>query len=207
MQLEAANYPIREIETLAEGDDQVDLAAILVPTSAEPAELDTVVSALKRDQERNLDGWYRSVITRPATAQGQTQNEPFRAGDHSEVGAGPRHGTRDLADYSEPASARATRTASPKSVTLPLGDSLFARRHFRGPEPACLTHHDKVFDAADDADAEPAVLRLATRAPRQILLHRRHPGVPRLRDCYAGLYASAAASLWRDAPNPVSFHR
>ncbi|MBV9251305.1 MAG: MgtC/SapB family protein [Acetobacteraceae bacterium] len=47
-QLEAANYPIREIETLAEGEDQVELAADLVPTSVEPAELDAVVSSLKR---------------------------------------------------------------------------------------------------------------------------------------------------------------
>ena len=47
-QLEAASYPIREIETLSEGDDQVELAAVLVPTTAEPAELDAVVTALKR---------------------------------------------------------------------------------------------------------------------------------------------------------------
>ncbi len=47
-QLETANYPIREIDTLSEGDDQVELAAVLVPTTAEPAELDAVVTALKR---------------------------------------------------------------------------------------------------------------------------------------------------------------
>jgi putative Mg2+ transporter-C (MgtC) family protein len=46
--LEAANYPIREIETLAAGDDLVELAADLVPTTAKPAELDAVVSSLKR---------------------------------------------------------------------------------------------------------------------------------------------------------------
>jgi putative Mg2+ transporter-C (MgtC) family protein len=46
--LESANYPIREIETLAEGDDLVELAADLVPTTAKPAELDSVVNALKR---------------------------------------------------------------------------------------------------------------------------------------------------------------
>jgi hypothetical protein len=39
-------------------------------------------------------------------------------------------------------------------VTLPLGDSVFARQHFRGSEPACLTHQDEEFDAADDAGAE-----------------------------------------------------
>jgi len=46
--LEGANYPIREIETISEGDDQVELAATLVPTAAEPAELDAVVAALKQ---------------------------------------------------------------------------------------------------------------------------------------------------------------
>jgi len=47
-ELEGANYPIREIETLSEGEDQVELAAILVPTSVDPRELDAVVAALKR---------------------------------------------------------------------------------------------------------------------------------------------------------------
>jgi len=47
-QLEAANYPIREIDTLSEGDDQVELAAVLVPTTAEPVELNAVVTAPKR---------------------------------------------------------------------------------------------------------------------------------------------------------------
>src|ERR1700749_438626 len=46
--LEAADYPIREIETLSEGEDAVELAATLVPSTAKPAELDAVVTALKR---------------------------------------------------------------------------------------------------------------------------------------------------------------
>jgi putative Mg2+ transporter-C (MgtC) family protein len=46
--LEAANYPIREIDTVSEGDEQVELAAVLVPTSAEPAELDDAVASLKQ---------------------------------------------------------------------------------------------------------------------------------------------------------------
>ncbi|HUB48250.1 MAG TPA: MgtC/SapB family protein [Acetobacteraceae bacterium] len=46
--LEPANYPIREIETSSEGEDQVELAADLVPSSARPAELDAVVKALKQ---------------------------------------------------------------------------------------------------------------------------------------------------------------
>jgi putative Mg2+ transporter-C (MgtC) family protein len=46
--LEGANYPIRDIETVSEGDKQVELAAVLVPTSVEPAELDAVVASLKQ---------------------------------------------------------------------------------------------------------------------------------------------------------------
>lgn len=46
--LEAARYPIREIETEQDSEDQVDLAATLVPTTASPEELDSVVAALKR---------------------------------------------------------------------------------------------------------------------------------------------------------------
>ena len=46
-ELSRANYPIREVETLSANEDQVELAAILVPTAAEDAELDAVVSALE----------------------------------------------------------------------------------------------------------------------------------------------------------------
>jgi len=46
-ELEAANYPIQGIETLSEGDEQVELAALLVPSTAEAAELDAVVAALE----------------------------------------------------------------------------------------------------------------------------------------------------------------
>ena len=47
-ELDRASYPVREVETLSASDDQVELAAILVPTSAEDAELDAVVAALER---------------------------------------------------------------------------------------------------------------------------------------------------------------
>ena len=47
-ELDRASLPIREVETLSESDDQVELAAILVPTSAEEIELDAVVAALER---------------------------------------------------------------------------------------------------------------------------------------------------------------
>jgi putative Mg2+ transporter-C (MgtC) family protein len=46
-ELELRNYPIREIEVLSDGEDEVELAAVLVPTTAEPAELDAVVTALE----------------------------------------------------------------------------------------------------------------------------------------------------------------
>jgi putative Mg2+ transporter-C (MgtC) family protein len=41
-------YPIREMETLSERDDTVELVAELVPTTADPAELDIVVEHLVR---------------------------------------------------------------------------------------------------------------------------------------------------------------
>ncbi len=47
-ELEALNYPVSEIETLSESDDVVELAAILLPTSADPRELDHVVVALEK---------------------------------------------------------------------------------------------------------------------------------------------------------------
>ena len=48
-ELERHHYPIREIETLSDTDELVELAAALVPTSADPGELDTVVAHLERD--------------------------------------------------------------------------------------------------------------------------------------------------------------
>jgi len=46
--LARASYPVREVETLSEGEDEVELAAALVPTTADPAELDAVVAELER---------------------------------------------------------------------------------------------------------------------------------------------------------------
>lgn len=56
-ELEKANYPIREIEVLSEGEDQVELAAVLVPTTAEPDELDAVVAALEEREEIESCAW------------------------------------------------------------------------------------------------------------------------------------------------------
>ena len=46
-ELDRAHYPIREVETLSDTEDQVELAAILVPTTADEVELDAVVAALE----------------------------------------------------------------------------------------------------------------------------------------------------------------
>ncbi len=42
------HYPIRNVETLSEGEEQIELAATLVPTSADPAILDAVTQSLDR---------------------------------------------------------------------------------------------------------------------------------------------------------------
>ncbi len=47
-ELDRASYPVREVETLSDSDEQVELAAVLVPTTANAAELDAVVAALER---------------------------------------------------------------------------------------------------------------------------------------------------------------
>lgn len=44
---EAAHYPVREIETLTELEDQVELAAVLLPTTAKESELDAMVRRLE----------------------------------------------------------------------------------------------------------------------------------------------------------------
>ena len=46
-ELERHHYPIREIETLSETEDHVELAAALLASSADPDELDVVVSHLE----------------------------------------------------------------------------------------------------------------------------------------------------------------
>ena len=46
-ELERHSYPIREIETLSEGEEFVELAAILVPTTADTHELDVITSHLE----------------------------------------------------------------------------------------------------------------------------------------------------------------
>lgn len=47
-ELERHHYPIREIETLSEGEEVVELAAVLVPTSAKSQDLDAIAAHLER---------------------------------------------------------------------------------------------------------------------------------------------------------------
>jgi putative Mg2+ transporter-C (MgtC) family protein len=46
--LERASYPVRDVQMLSEGEDEVELAAVLVPSTADPKELDAVVTTLER---------------------------------------------------------------------------------------------------------------------------------------------------------------
>ncbi len=52
-----ANYPIRSIETLWQSEEQVELAADLVPTTAEAAALDRVVAALEASARVRSATW------------------------------------------------------------------------------------------------------------------------------------------------------
>jgi putative Mg2+ transporter-C (MgtC) family protein len=61
--LERVGYPILEIETLSETETQVELAAILVPSSADPAVLDAVVAQLEKSPPVYSATW--SVSTTP----------------------------------------------------------------------------------------------------------------------------------------------
>ncbi len=56
-ELEQRHYPIREIETLSEGEDLVELAAVLVPHSADPQELDAVTQHLARHAHIESATW------------------------------------------------------------------------------------------------------------------------------------------------------
>jgi putative Mg2+ transporter-C (MgtC) family protein len=55
--LNRAHYPLREIETLLEGEDLVELAATLAVSTAEPATLDAVVAALETSGKVRSATW------------------------------------------------------------------------------------------------------------------------------------------------------
>jgi len=56
-ELERHNYPIRDIETLSESEELIELAATLVPTTANPADLDEVVRHLDRNDVIDSATW------------------------------------------------------------------------------------------------------------------------------------------------------
>jgi putative Mg2+ transporter-C (MgtC) family protein len=56
-ELELHRYPIREIETLSEGEEVVELAALLVPTTASAQDLDAIVGHLQRREGVGSATW------------------------------------------------------------------------------------------------------------------------------------------------------
>jgi putative Mg2+ transporter-C (MgtC) family protein len=56
-ELEKASYPVREVKILSISEEQIELAAVLVPTSAEDEEMDAVVSALERSPHVRSATW------------------------------------------------------------------------------------------------------------------------------------------------------
>jgi putative Mg2+ transporter-C (MgtC) family protein len=56
-QLDAANYPVKEIEDESQKEDEVELVATLLGTVAVPRELDAVVTRLKADQIVDNASW------------------------------------------------------------------------------------------------------------------------------------------------------
>jgi putative Mg2+ transporter-C (MgtC) family protein len=62
-ELEAMHYPIREIETQAQSDDTVELAAILVPSRAEESDLDAITDHLARHADVIAATWTVSTTS------------------------------------------------------------------------------------------------------------------------------------------------
>jgi putative Mg2+ transporter-C (MgtC) family protein len=62
-ELELHHYPIHDIETLSEAEDVVELAAQLVPTTANPHDLDTVVLHLERSRPIKSATWTVSTMS------------------------------------------------------------------------------------------------------------------------------------------------
>ena len=56
-ELERHHYPVREIETLSEGEELVELAALLVPTTANPKDLDAITEHLGRHPNVESATW------------------------------------------------------------------------------------------------------------------------------------------------------
>lgn len=56
-ELEFHHYPIREIEVLSEGDEVVELAAVLLPSSANSDDLDAITGHLERHGAIDTATW------------------------------------------------------------------------------------------------------------------------------------------------------
>ena len=61
-QLERSQYPVREVLILSEGEDIVELAAALVPTSARSEDLDAIVAHLSLEDSIASATWTVSTI-------------------------------------------------------------------------------------------------------------------------------------------------
>jgi putative Mg2+ transporter-C (MgtC) family protein len=61
--LEAHHYPVQDIDTLSETEEMVELSASLVPTSADPEELDAVVATLERSDLIQNATWTVSALS------------------------------------------------------------------------------------------------------------------------------------------------
>jgi putative Mg2+ transporter-C (MgtC) family protein len=62
-ELEQRNYPIQQVETLSETPELIELAATLVPTSANPGELDAVTRHLETHNSIESATWTVSTET------------------------------------------------------------------------------------------------------------------------------------------------
>ncbi len=62
-ELERFDYPIRDIETLSEGEDLIELAAVLVPTTARSADLDAIIAHLASHTEVASATWTVSTTS------------------------------------------------------------------------------------------------------------------------------------------------
>jgi len=56
-QLEAASYPLQDIEIIEREDNEIELVATLVGTGADPDELDQIVARLKNNSTVQNAGW------------------------------------------------------------------------------------------------------------------------------------------------------
>ena len=62
-ELELHHYPIQDIDTLSESEEVVELAASLVPTTANPHDLDTIVLHLERSEAIDSATWTVSALS------------------------------------------------------------------------------------------------------------------------------------------------